>query len=1283
MYWAYVGHALRVGGEPWALELPEGENAPAPREVELAGRELRVELSALPGWRASWALQLALARPGEAPQGWRELSPSAPSAALVAPAPGRWLLHLRPWIRACSPALLADPCYERHSRQSSIGAWDAALPAPLKLWAPPTQAEDAPWYELDLGQELYVEEVRVHWPSSAGPRGQLQLNLYSRLDDERQPLFMDRAWSVIAPLEPGPWARVRPCAIGRFLRITLHPASGPAPLELVGVELRAATLTGPTLLESFERAFSLYAQRPLFSCRERLPSGELGGYTRWVTYAEVWSEARALAAGLRALLVEPTLGPQGRVFVGICAPNQPEWVCADLACLMNGFVVVPLPATDSAERLSVLAERCQLACVFGGAEQRERLEQVAQAVPSLAQRIELPPLDRGPAPEPGPGGLAYAALLARGRALLDDFAPAPRDPDDLHTILFSSGSTGTPKGAMRSYRATNAMLTAFGVSQPAVHLSFQPLSHFSERVYLQTLLVFSGQIGFATGAERLFSELALLQPSAVSGPPRVFNLLLDRYREDLARLQAAHPEGDPAELEEVALAGLRGVFGERVQYVGVGSAPPSEALMGFLRRCFGNSRVGEGYGSTECGTITVDDFVRPDVDLRLVDVPELGYFTHDEPARGEILVRTPHMISGYLGDEAATRATFDEDGYFHTGDLGERTPDGRVRVIGRRKSVVKLAQGEFVAPERIEDALRASPLVAQLVIHADSLQASVVALVVPNLGTLAAALGCAADDAEALTGPAARARVLDELRQVGRAAALLPFELPSAIHLELEPLSVERGLATSSNKVDRRAVAERYREVFAALYAGAAPAQGVLDLVREVAASVLGAAPGEGADLADQLGVDSLSGVELVTAVGQRLGREVPLHAWHGAATLEELARRIQVDAGVGARGQGEESATAALARADLAAPLELDRAGLAAPSRFPPRRLLLTGATGFLGAHLLEALVARGDVELRCLVRAPDDDAAAARLRGAAERFGLEASLAGVRALAGDLGQPRLGWSEARWATQAAELDAIVHAAAQVNWVMLYGQLRAANVVGTDRLLALAASARAKAFHFVSTISTAPADGDEASVLDEARALRSSGYGLSKWVAEQRVRAAAAAGLPTTVHRPAMITGHSRRGVANPDDFVNRALRTCLQLGIGLDLRDARCDLTPVDFVAAAIAGLIAGEPPAGQTSHLTNLDASPTWAELSELLGVRPVPYAAFREALLAAGESAPLAPLRAWFPAAGFRMHMGPWPHAETQARLRALEVPAPPPAAELVAAYRAYWTDPARG
>ncbi|MBE7452219.1 MAG: thioester reductase domain-containing protein [Kofleriaceae bacterium] len=421
-------------------------------------------------------------------------------------------------------------------------------------------------------------------------------------------------------------------------------------------------------------------------------------------------------------------------------------------------------------------------------------------------------------------------------------------------------------------------------------------------------------------------------------------------------------------------------------------------------------------------------------------------------------------------------------------------------------------------------------------------------------------------------------------------------------------------------------------------------------------------------------GVDSLAAAEILAALGDDLGRDVPLALWFAAATIDELAVRLTR---VTTDDDDDASSPRALAIADLAAGPHLP-APLPAP-RLPLTTVLLTGATGFLGAHLVEALIERTALRVACLVRATDDDGATARLAAALARHGIAAPPPGrVRALAGDLAAPAIGLAPAARDRLAAEVDAVVHAGAVVSWLAPYAGLRAANVGGTRALLELAASGdRARPFHLVSTISTAPADGDERTILDEPTALASTPYALSKWIAEVHARRAAAAGLPLAVYRPALVAGHGRRGGGNPDDFLHRYLAAVAELGLYLDLADATLDMTPVDFVAGAIAALLIAAPAGGDTYHLANVDQSFSYARLGRALvaagvAARPAPYAEFRAALLAAPSSR-LAALASFFPAAGFALGSGPWPCARTVAALAALGVARPPVDDALVARY----------
>jgi thioester reductase-like protein len=475
-------------------------------------------------------------------------------------------------------------------------------------------------------------------------------------------------------------------------------------------------------------------------------------------------------------------------------------------------------------------------------------------------------------------------------------------------------------------------------------------------------------------------------------------------------------------------------------------------------------------------------------------------------------------------------------------------------------------------------------------------------------------------------------------------------------------------------------VIARYAAPLAALGSAAPPivddGDSLLDRLAGAVSRVVGRRVEPTEPLHEGLGIDSLAAAEALSAAGDALGRELPLALWFESRTLGDLARRL--DRGVLGRAVAGDD----LPRKDLDLDLDLDF-DLAAPpvaTRTPPAIILLTGATGLLGAHLLEALAARTSARIVCLVRAGSDEAAAERVRVTLARHEIPCpDAARWSALAGDLAAPRLGLDDAAWSALAASVDAILHAGATVSWLQAYEALRAPNVLGTRELLRLAKTVTIKPFHFVSTISTAPADGPETTRLPFEHARAGGGYGLTKWVAEHLVRRAGEQGHPVAVYRPAMIAGHSRRGPGNPDDFVNRYLRACVRSGQFLESSSERLDMTPVDHVAESIVALMAAHPRGGATYHLTNVDRSMTYAALGGAIARAGFPcfagdYASFRAAAVRPAES-PLRPLAAYFPEQAFALHMGPWPSQATRAALAQLGIVCPAVDDRLIAAYLA--------
>ncbi|WP_038791935.1 thioester reductase domain-containing protein, partial [Burkholderia pseudomallei] len=286
------------------------------------------------------------------------------------------------------------------------------------------------------------------------------------------------------------------------------------------------------------------------------------------------------------------------------------------------------------------------------------------------------------------------------------------------------------------------------------------------------------------------------------------------------------------------------------------------------------------------------------------------------------------------------------------------------------------------------------------------------------------------------------------------------------------------------------------------------------------------------------------------------------------------------------------------------AAALPDDIAPLPGPVADAPRALLLTGATGFVGRHLLRELIDRTSATIYCLVRAPDAAQGLARIRATLERWSLwrDGDAARVIAVPGDLGRPRIGLSDAARARLVAEVDAIYHNGTSMNHLESFEMARAANVGGVIELLRIATEGRPKTFNYVSTLAvfsmrerTGTHVFDEAAPIDGERHPSDQGYTTSKWVGEQLTHLAAARGVPCNVFRLGLVTGDVRHGHYDELQAYYRLLKSCILMGAAFD--DFRYDLviTPVDYVARALAHLGARHSQGGRVFHLSTMQVTP----------------------------------------------------------------------------------------
>jgi len=260
-------------------------------------------------------------------------------------------------------------------------------------------------------------------------------------------------------------------------------------------------------------------------------------------------------------------------------------------------------------------------------------------------------------------------------------------------------------------------------------------------------------------------------------------------------------------------------------------------VLDFLKIAF-SCNVVEGYGMTEnCAICTVTwpgdptssgtiGAPQQPLEIKLIDVPSMNYTSLDKPnPRGEVCVRGPVCFSRYYRDEKNTKETIDSEGWVHTGDVGEVDPVGRFKIIDRIKNIMKLAQGEYVALEKVENVYSTCPIVAQIFVYGNSLQSYILAVVIPDPDQLVVAAKAAGvfESGKNLEtyvkDPKVARQVLSDMGRFAKSQGLKGFETVKGVHLSLDPFTVEDGTLTATFKLKRKAAYEKFKAALDGLYA--------------------------------------------------------------------------------------------------------------------------------------------------------------------------------------------------------------------------------------------------------------------------------------------------------------------------------------------------------------------------------------------------------------------------------------------------------------------------------
>jgi amino acid adenylation domain-containing protein/thioester reductase-like protein len=886
-----------------------------------------------------------------------------------------------------------------------------------------------------------------------------------------------------------------------------------------------------------------------------------------------YRELNRLADGLAAYLGSMGIGPDEPV--GVYMERRAEYVVACLAAMKAGgaFLILELAYPPP-----------MLADVVADASPRVVLtqERYAERLPEGTQTFFL---DEG-----------WEEELEDVQA--GDSRPEV-DQDNLAFVSYSAGTTGKPKGIANPHRApVLSYLWRLGISDYAP----------GDRVGCNVFFIWEMMRPLLRGAT------TVVIPDDVIYDPKALIRFLEEYgiTETLVTpslLEAILNSSDPDVGERLSKLKTLWLNGEVV----------TRTLARRAMELLPDVRLLNVYSCSETHEVAAGDL------RELVENPESTYCAVGVPMdpehlylldangesvpegeAGELFVGGDCLARGYVELPEKTEESFPEDPFssrsgarmYRSGDRARILSDGSLEILGRVDFMVKI-RGYSVELGAVEAAIEEGLAVKSCVVISEGDEGEdkrLVAYMVPDPED---------DERYSRWNLDPRTGRSKEIRGILQDS--LPHYAVPSVFVELESLPIQ----ATSGKVDRSELppppprparsARDDTDSFARLPEDAPRSEKVALLARAWE-DVLRLDEGEVRPEDDffDLGGHSLAAAQLSSRVEQGFGVHVSMPMFMEDPTLAGLCDRIETLQRDGEDAQSRSSSV------DLRAEAVLDPEIVPQPAANGTRTLrnagdvFLTGATGFLGAFLLEGLLSSTNARIHCLVRQREDGG---------EMESIESNLRGYRLwrpeweerivpVAGDLGDSSFGMTDRGFDALAKEVDLIIHAAAVVNLVYPYSTVKAANVGGTREVLRLACRHEAKPVHHVSTNGIFPPDMglcEEETDLDDLAEAREDGYGQSKWVAEKLVREAAGRGLSVSVYRPGNISGHSESGASNPRDLIGAVLVESTRLGYAPEIEGWHMEMTPVDFVAAAILHLASEKAAQGGTYHLANPDPPP----------------------------------------------------------------------------------------
>lgn len=588
-----------------------------------------------------------------------------------------------------------------------------------------------------------------------------------------------------------------------------------------------------TLVEIYQHATKTFENRPLFGIKER-------GAWQWMTYGEF----RGQTDHVRGALSAAGVGKGDRV--AIIANNRPEWAVAAYAAYGLGAAFVPMYESQLTRDWQYILADCGAKVLFVANESiRDRIDGIRSELPDLETVVVIEGDGKGE------GTTTFANFLEADTVPLADVSA-----DDIAGFIYTSGTTGNPKGVILSHANLASNVSAihefFPMSPEDRSLSFLPWAHsFGQTCELHGLFSMGASMGIAEAVDKIVANLSEVRPTLLFSVPRIFNRIYDglhkrmneegglklklfesavgnaEYRKKLAerRRRSGWADFKHDIFDKLVFSKVRDRFGGRLKYAFSGGAALSSEVAQFIDNL--GITVYEGYGLTETSPIAtanspsgrkIGSVGKPIPGVRI----EIDREATDDPKHGEILIFGHNIMQGYHGlDEANAEVLIERSGErgFRSGDMGYVDGDGFLFISGRIKEQYKLLNGKYVVPTPLEEKIKLSPFIANVMVHGMNMTHNV-AIVVPDFESLvpwAKANGLPTDPAALAKHPKAIAKIQSEVDD--QSSEFRQYEKVRAVTLCAEDFTTENGMLTPSMKLKRRAVLAKFGEQLDALYA--------------------------------------------------------------------------------------------------------------------------------------------------------------------------------------------------------------------------------------------------------------------------------------------------------------------------------------------------------------------------------------------------------------------------------------------------------------------------------